>query len=88
MEPKQLCNRAQDEEANENSCGHDDKKRCEHDNDEEPIRCTCALRRGGVGEKKLVIALILFEPKRKCVAQTRNDPNDLVDQNIERHPRQ
>src|SRR6266480_1597486 len=55
MQPQQLRNAAQDEEANENSCCHDDKKRCEHDNDEEPIRCTGALWRGGVGEKKLII---------------------------------
>src|SRR6266403_1211255 len=88
MQPQQLRNAAQDEEANENSCCHDDKKRCEHDNDEEQIRCTGALWRGGVGEKKLIIALIRFEPKGKCVAQTRNDPNDLVNQNMERHPRQ
>jgi len=37
MQPQQLRNAAQDEETNEHSCCHDDKKRCEHDNDEEPI---------------------------------------------------
>jgi hypothetical protein len=37
VQSKQLRNRAQDEETNENSCCHDDKKRGEHDNDEEPV---------------------------------------------------
>ena len=36
-QPSNCAMRAQDEEANENSCCHDDKKRCEHDDDEEPI---------------------------------------------------
>jgi hypothetical protein len=37
MKAKQLHNRAQDEETNENSCCHDDKKSGEHENNEEPV---------------------------------------------------
>ena len=35
-----------------------------------------------------VIARVRFEPKRKCIPNNRNRPNDLIDQDVERHASQ
>ena len=51
MQPKQLHNCPQDKETNKDSDGNDGEQSREDNNNEEPIRCTGALRRGGVGEK-------------------------------------
>jgi|SRR5205085_2638120 len=79
---------AQNEEADEHASRHDHEQNGKGCDDEEPIRYARVSWLLCVGEKQLVISFVRFEPKRKYVAQTRNDSYDLVDQNVERHSRQ
>ena len=88
MQTEQLPDRAQDQPTNVNPRCHSHEQNGKGCDDEEPIRYARAPRLLRVREKLLVIPFVRFEPKRKYVAHARNDSDDFVDQDVERHSRQ
>ena len=83
---EQFCQLLEKEEADcyfESDHREDQRQDRDHKN---PIASPRSSRGSHVILDDLVIARIRFEPKRKPIADDRNNADDLVDQNIQRHP--
>jgi hypothetical protein len=65
-----------------------DKQQTENGDDEYPIASSRSHRRGRVPAEQFVVAHVRLKPERKRIAQSRNNPDQLVDQDIHRHARE
>src|ERR1051326_9204000 len=85
---EQPCQRAEDEEAHRDSRADDHEKREENADDEKPVAPFWNRRAEAVVLNDLVIARVRLEPEGESVAHHRDDADEFIGQNVERHPRE
>src|SRR5438128_2251398 len=76
------------EHAGQQTAANDQEQQAEHCRHENPIALARALRRGDVPLKQLVVARVRLEPEGKSITHARNNADDFVCQNVERHARE
>jgi hypothetical protein len=81
-------NSLQYEDRHDQSCAHNDKQQTENCDDKHPVASSRSRGRGRVPAEQFVVAHVRLEPERKRIAQPRNYPDQLVDQDVHCHPRE
>jgi hypothetical protein len=80
------ANSLQYEDRDDQSRAHNDKQQAENCDDKYPIASSRSRGRGRVAAEQFVVAHVRLEPERKRIAQPRNNPDQLVDQDVHCHP--
>src|SRR5262249_36871354 len=78
-------NTIQYDDRHDHSRADNDKQQTEDCDDKYPVASSRSCGRGRVPAEEFVIARVRLEPERKRIAQSRNYPDQLVDQDIHCH---
>jgi hypothetical protein len=81
-------NTLQYEDRDDQSRADNDKQQTENCDDKYPVASSRSRGRGRVPAEQFVVAHVRLEPERKRIAQPRNYPDQLVDQDIHCHARE